>query len=493
MSQIKAFQILSSLNEEEFEKFHKFLQSPYFNRSKDILRFFNSVRKYYPMFSNPKLDNKILYKKIYPGKIYNEGTIRNLFSELGSLSEKFLGYVVYEESFLFKYNIVSELNDRSFDKLFVKTHKKFTDELDKSINETDQKNLYSFLLDNEMEMHNIRMNKGETIASRDYGAESLFTYFIGNFFIKDINWNARYYNSNTIADYNIVKDFFEKTDIGGIIANMKANNVVDADKIEIEYFLYRALQNGENCYEKLVHILSLIRVLRAETATEQIVNYYVSVLNVLNHHMKSDDKLLKILSFEIKKEMVEKNLTTERRGRMKQIEFITILDAALNVQELEWAKNFLENKIKVVEEALQPDLYNFYKAKILFAENKFNESNEFLSKVKNESFFLRMDVKTLKMRNYYELGFIEAGFSAAEALQQFLLRTDILSPKRKEGFTNFLKFYKALLKKKADADEDIDYLKKEISECKIVRNKIWLTEKVNNAGNYFMKFRKTLN
>ncbi len=459
MSQIKAFQILSKLTGDEFSDFSQFIASPFFNRSKDLNKFFSAIKKYYPLFDSPNLEYEKLYKKLYPGRKFNEGTISNLLSDLGSLAERYLGYVHYEEGFFYKYNVLMELNDRAFDKLFVKSHKKFTEENDNDMDTTDQKSLYSYLLDNEMTIHKIRTNIDLDVSTRDLGAESLLVYFLVSFFDKDYDWHSKYYNANLLQDYNIVKDFFDKTDFAGIISGMRKNNVAESDKVEIHFVLHLALNSGgDDCYNNAVHALSLIRSLPEGTNVEQICNFYVAVLNVINYHMKSDDRDLKQLSFEIKKEMVDKGMTSERLGKLKEIEFITILDAAINVQELEWAKNFLENKIKAVEKSLQFDLYNFYKARILFDEKNYIECNEFLSKVNNEGFILKMDVKTLKMRNFYELDFIEAGFSAADALKQFILRTDILSPNRKEGFTNFVKFYKILLKKKTDMDKDVSIL-----------------------------------
>jgi len=479
---IKAFEIFASLNAEELDRFEKFITSAYFNRSKDVIRLFKSIKKFHPQFLDSRLSNENVYKKVYPAKKYNEGTIRNLYSELGALAEKFLGYVNYENHYFFKCSVMYELTDRRFDtKLYQKIHKKFTEENNKSDLFITEKSLFSFFLDDEMITHNIRKNRDMDNPARDYGAEALMIFFLRTYFRKQSGTQSGIYNFNVIPEYNIISDFFSKADIGGLISNMKKNNVVDVNKIEIDYILYLASLNKNNeSYNRIVEALALIRSLPKNTPDQEKYNFYVSTLNVLNLHMKSDDVHFKRLAFEVKKEMVEKDLTSEHTGKMKEIEFITIADAAINVQELDWAENFIENKIHTLEDKIQFDLYNFYKAKILFVRGKYDEANEYLAKVNNEGFYLKMDVKTLKMRIYYELDFIDAAFSAAEALRQFLLRTEILSPKRHESFSNFLKFYLSILRRKTDTkSRDVTLLKKELSECKLVRNKIWLTQKLN--------------
>ena len=118
MIQIKALKIIAALNKEEFDSFGKFIISPYFNRSNDLIKLFNSIKKYYPEFTHAKLQFESLYKKLYPGKSFNEGTIRNLFSDLGNLAEKYLAYVNYENTFEYRYKIINKTNNRYLDKEF---------------------------------------------------------------------------------------------------------------------------------------------------------------------------------------------------------------------------------------------------------------------------------------------------------------------------------------------------------------------------------------
>ena len=124
MNQIKALRILSALTEQEYSEFNKFINSPFFNRSKELVKFFTKVKNYYPAFDNGSLQPEKIYKKLYPQKVFNEGTIKNLFTDLGNIAERFLAYVNYEQTFRYGYSIIEETNRRKLDKDFLKNNKK---------------------------------------------------------------------------------------------------------------------------------------------------------------------------------------------------------------------------------------------------------------------------------------------------------------------------------------------------------------------------------
>lgn len=477
MSRLKALQILSSLTKDEFAKFSQFIISPFFNRSKYIVKLFNDVKKFYPEFPDEKIIFEKIYTKIYPGKKYSEGTIRNLFSDLGSLAEKFLGYVVYEGSPAFNYNILLEMNYRDLSKFFVKHYEKSKVMNDEFPDVSGLKNLYSHLLDSELSDFNIRRSNHKDEPEMK-SAESLLIYLIKFFLLKSSNIKAEKRNLNVSPEYNVVDEFFEKTDIESLINLIENNNHNEGMKLRLEYYMKMAEEAGYDDFrEYLESALDTFRKMENELSGREKFGVYVGISNIINYNMKAMDAELKKLLFEFKKEMAEKGITTEMFGKITAIDFITIVDAAINVNEAEWARNYIEDKINFVEEEMKSDLYNFNIARVLFVEKKYEDSNERLAKVRQDNIYFKVDIRVIRMKNFYELNFLEAGFSQAEAFKQFLKRSGIISDKVHRSYSNFLKFYLLLLKKKSGMMKDISLVKKELEECRALRNKIWLMEK----------------
>lgn len=486
MNQIKAFNILSSLTKDEFIDFGRFIVSPYFNRSKDVIKLFNYIKPYYPVFEDSKINYEKIYKKIYPLKKFNEGTVRNLLSDLGNLTERFLSFSVYEDCFFYKYNLLIEMNDRKLDKYFIKTYTKYHNEVEGALDTTGQKDLYLFLMETEKNINTVRTNREDKIEDVDSGKESLLIYLLKIYFGSESSFTTGKDNYNRpVNENNIIQDFFRRTDVKGLIETLKKNNAPGIKKLELYYFVYLAHRNSNNdYYENILKALEMLSELEYDMVTGEKFNFYTELSNIANRFMKAGDYHVKELLFKIKKECVEKGITSEQiSGRLWAMDFIIIIDSALAVNELDWAENFLETKIKAVEKNQREDLYNFYKARVLFERNNFPESNEYLGKVNQESVFFKLDIKVQRMKSFYELNFLEAAYSQAEAFKQFLARNNTVSEKRRKSFSNFLKYYLQILKKKTGGNSDISLLKKEISNCTAIRNRDWLLKKAGELSN----------
>jgi hypothetical protein len=477
MLQIKAINILSSLSKTEFEQFYRFLISPYFNRSKDLIKLFSFLRPHYPDFNSPKITHERIYKKIYPGKKFNDGTIRNLFSDFGNILEKFLRYVNYECTFTFDYNLLWETNDRGLDKLFEKSYDKISHEHNLKQDTSGLKDLTTFLIENERKIFSKRRGRNDYAGFFNNSTEALLSYLLKTFFYSISSPGVLKRDFNIKIKYNLPDKFFELTNVQGIIEFMKENNSPYAKELEFEYYLTLAQRSKEEFNLYFSKALELFRDYKSEMPEISLYSSYISLINTLNIYITADDKHLKKIAFEIKKEMAESGITSGMKGKYKTVEFANFIDSALTVGEVKWAKNFLEQKIEATDEDIREDLYNYYKAYILFCEKKFEKSNSHLGKIVKDSPFLRLDSKTLRMRNYFELDYYDSAFSQVDSFKQFLKRNKSISPVKRNSYSNFLKFYTSLLKKKSGAKVEIDSLMEEIKICNRVRNKDWLMEK----------------
>jgi hypothetical protein len=480
MSRLKPLQIISSFNKEELLKFSQLVNSPFFNRSKDLIKLFSIVKNYYPEFDADKIKFEKLYLKLYPGKKYNEGTIRNLFSDLKTLSEKFLAFVNYEESSEYGLKIITELNERHLDKDFEKNYKKY---YEKNENEEDalyKKNLNKFLLKSEMLSYKQRLNID--FKKNEYSSvfESLFAFFLNEFHLVQLsrlNITDWYKNKE---EFSIIDTFFEFTDVGKILERLKENSSTYYDDMKLLYYLNKAARNRDGNFSKSYEEAYKIFNQQIGGMSKQTqVRIYIAAINVINMNIKSSDRELSKIKFALEKEMIEKEIGMDSMGKMSAGMFSHIVHDAIAAGEIKWAEEFLENKIDSVADAAKykDDIYFYYKAKILSSQKKFRESNEILLKIKKEDNTFKADSKILRLINFYEEGDMEAGFSHAEAIRQLLIRNDEAYIGRKELSSNFVKFYLVLIRKKTGKDTDLYLAKKELEECKVVRNKAWLMEK----------------
>ncbi len=93
MNNLKLINILRTFSKNEMKEFEKFISSPFFNRGRNYIPFFNQLKKFYPKFEDEKMTPEYIYSKIYPGKKYNKQIIWNMSSSVLAMCEDFLMYV----------------------------------------------------------------------------------------------------------------------------------------------------------------------------------------------------------------------------------------------------------------------------------------------------------------------------------------------------------------------------------------------------------------
>lgn len=91
-SQSKLGNLLLLLSSNQQKNLIQWLEVPLKKYPKKLIPLYKIILKDAPNFESASLSKDLLYKKLYPGKKLNEGTIKNLFSELIIAMEDFLRY-----------------------------------------------------------------------------------------------------------------------------------------------------------------------------------------------------------------------------------------------------------------------------------------------------------------------------------------------------------------------------------------------------------------
>jgi HKD family nuclease len=133
---------LKSFTPEELKRLGEFLNSPYFNKSKTLVKFYSELKKFYPGFPEEKISREILYRKLFKDKEYNEQVMKNLISDLNKLCRDFLTVeITRADSFENRLNFLRQMILRKTDPVFFSELKNFENELKKT-SEISERNFY---------------------------------------------------------------------------------------------------------------------------------------------------------------------------------------------------------------------------------------------------------------------------------------------------------------------------------------------------------------
>lgn len=483
------FDFFRSFSPEEMNSFLSFLQSPYYNRSKNTIKLFSILAKYYPEFDNAVLEKEKLYKAVYNNDAYNDSTFRNLTAGLLNLAQKFLVAQRIETDAVASGNILlSEILLRNQGQFFTRSSNKIYDELNNKGVDFQylynryqlERNVFNFSITNDKitNKKNVYSHIGNLTNSVVFLTIYYFTEIICgylNFIIYSANFNTGNFSNfmNTILEscdmnkiHKYLKDKIEYDFVLDIYLSL-FNTFTRFDNEE-EYFKYKALI--EKHYEKL-------------SADEISFHYskFISycILKGLRNtsDIKFQDELFNLYNF-----MIEKRLYANNKiDHLPLVLFRDILFLAVRMKKYDWLKKFIIKYSRKVHPMYTENMLSFGYAYYLSEIREFDKALDYANKISMDYFIFKYDVKNLRLKIYYELGYFEEALSLIHSYREFLRNNQFLSEERKTRVRNFIRYLeKLILLRSGSSKHDAGYIKNQLLKEKSVTYKSWLLEKLSS-------------
>ncbi len=483
-------EILRSLDKEELKKFDDFLKSPYHNKIANIVKLFSEVKKYYPDFNSADLDKEIIWKKLFPGRDYNYGTMKNLIHELSKLSMKFIVLEDFDKDILEKENILMNcLNERKITKLF---NVKFN-ELERRYSVDTFNKEYFFVNDFYSSMSKMLWVKIYHYRANNINAESekdirdSSAMFIYSFLI----YLFKYYNNvrvdsmekNFSLDKNILAVFLKEISpeiIEKLLAIVKGYSERDFKVLSVFWNMSKTHQDKgsvKNYLEFKKSLYDNVNILSRWDARDLFTSIGGSLINLKTTEIDIDKELLDNSNM-----MLKTGIIFNRDGSLTTFDFNLYLWRAFNAGDYPAIAKFTDMYLKKIPEDSREYYKNISRAILLFGENKFNEALEIISVSEHPNFITKVRMKHFKAKCLYELNEFDSFLSEHKSLYHFLKNNKYLSPKTKSDIKDiFDKIYRMFrLKEKFDLYE-FNKLKKEISESSF-NHASWFNQKLTALG-----------
>lgn len=485
----KLTEILKTFDKDELKKFKRFISSDYFNTNETVVKLYKLITAFYPEF-NPnekKLTPEALFKSLYGQRKYDEQTFRYLISALHSLAEEFLAHTTFANSRLeVRKSVIHNLIARRLHNHALKNLKAAEAELE---NQSHLSSDYVFhKMDYGLLWHQLyfisglqeplldkRLEHGEyfiynTVAELSHIFQII--YKISNSF----NFNVR---------ENLVYELFKSIDGKSMILNIEKNEDSELLSSELKK-IYKTLKiylcfmetmkdtKDEIYFEHMHRLLNEYSELFDKKEQQNLYLMFATVCNTKRKNLNDEKYQRKY--FEIVKSGVAKDLYISQRY-MDIPHFITILKTALEQNEINWAEQFQKKYIVHVHPEYMQDISHYSESELLFSKGIYTDSLRSLSKVKTGHFRLKLPVKILTLKLYFELGNFEKAFLLIDSFTKFLASNKNLHEDEKVHNSAFLKYYKELLIAKVDEAKPGKDLLNEIESASLLPHKNWLTEK----------------
>lgn len=468
--------LINSIQGESFEKFGEYLNSPYFNKRNDLIKFYNYLYDKMPL---KELNRQQVYNEVYAGSVYKEQVIVNLFSRTKKHILNFLTVTGLENDEPAKTNALAfELAKKGLNHLTEKTiesaiinlkNEYYTVEyLKKYYDYTELKESLAVSLRNFKQKTENALNRGEAFVN----------YYILNLLRIANDFIVFKYVNSVIESDEIFNGFFKYFDFEKYIFNLKRiNSPYYAITAVFYYGLQSKMHDPDGKYRNelkktVFENLDIMKYQDKATCWTMLFGAYV-----FSNTPPKDNPSKEI--HEINKYFVSRDiLTRDELGYIMENNYHNIAFQAINAKDYKWAESFLNNYKSKLPPGTPDDTYNICMARCSFDMKNFESSLKYLSKLKIDNVMTRTNIATLSIRCYYELGYYEEALSGTEALRQFHKKNKVLPGHLKKPLLYFARYASKLIRHRASQKKFPEELYNKVLCGPSFNSKLWVTEKM---------------
>lgn len=465
-------EILKNLEKSDFKKLGDFFKSPYFNSKETLYLLYKEIEKQAPEFKKEKFEYKRIYKKIYDGE-YKEQTIKNLYSEFGGLLKKFIAHERLEQNENdYSFALIHGLSDiRCYEQSNKAiAQKKNNDKV--AILPKEDYFLNMFIADTKLAKNILALDKinlDEFHTLMNSVIDNLISFFIITFFnyakedflvqkAHNVKKNTDILKTPFLNSFNAEK-FFEES-----------NNFFEVSSLKIHYLSYKYLDSDIN-EDEFKEFENLIVDNLEKFSPEFKIQSWGNLITPLILKLIPKDKKYYNDAFRINEYFDKLNLFNQSNERISISLYRDVFGVALMVKEFDWAERFIERYSGFLEEGSKENEKNYSLGRLLFQQKKYEDSIEFLSKVKFHQVYEKINVRFYYLMNYIELKSYQSAISMLNSIRQFYLESKEIPEMFAVLIENSLKFFREIIRVEEN-NKKLDYS---------------VLKEAQNAGRYFQK------
>lgn len=502
MLKSKAVDIIRTFSKEELKSFLSFAASPYFNNDKSIIRLLDVLKDHYPSFSSEELTEEYIYENVYGKGKFSYSAMKNIMSELLLLCEKFLIHERLSNDYKSKDNnsieLLIEYRERKLDNLFNSRSKKFSELLKKHKIENHE----YFILANKLEILNYQFHLNK----------HRYNNLIWQGFLKRASYNLCSIFHNLYIDTAMIIHSAEtlKGDKDDSLMLEFVNG------LDLESLLKRTGQgkSEEYFFVSLYSRLILLSLYENKDISE---NYYFELKSSFIKNIKyfSEVDIYDILKslrsycitrmrvmkpvfidelYEIDKMLINKvNYSSTRIKWFVGELFTEIVHLAIYAKDYTYAEKFIEKYKGYLNIDVAEYETGYTRAYLNLEYGNTEKALELLSVIKPVNSTMKILIKNLYLRTYYELGYFEEALSILDAHKHFVNNEKGFSEERKKLFIRhhnvFLNLYRMKMTPKKYSEFDIQNMRNELDKFYFLADKDWYLLKLKELEGSIKKFK----
>lgn len=482
--------MLKTFDEDEMRSFGKFIRSPYFNESLVMVKLFESIKKYYPGFTNRNFTKQKLFRKLYPQKKYNDDTMRKHLSDMQKLGEEFLAHFYLDKNpFTKKLYVVEKLDNKNLTGLFARRLRELEAEYIHTESLSEEYFERSFSISTKKWNNLIGGGEAGQYSKHNDVIDTHLQrlgYFLTAALLNLLKMNqdtisiARFYSLDDSKA--VTTQLMQHLNIKALLENYKQLLPDFYPIVMIYYYNYIILSGTEDDNDENYFSLKALIVENSASFTlhERKIHYLYLENGCLAKIRKGRSDFKNELH-EIYNAMLKDKLYVYRESdHMTTSRFIKIAQNALDIKQYKWTEDFINAYSAELPDEVKKDVRNYSLAQLNFSKGNFDKAIEYASLVKLLTFNINFQSKILKLKACYEMKYFDEILYQLNSYTK-TLNADIVSPEQAKN--NFIAFMRMLGKivrysiKDEKSGQKIVTLTRELQTIQNIYEKQWLIDK----------------
>lgn len=488
MHKSTVIEILKGFSEEDITQFTDFVNSPFFNKNKSVSKMFVEMKKHYPGFETDNLKKENIWKKIYPGKTFNYGVMKNLIYELTKLLEEYLTIQPFRHSIQKNYFLLQGLSQKQILNLSEKKYSYF-EKKEKEVFKEHNSYLFYHTY-SELYQINLTYKINDKLSTDISEAESKFMAFrfaycfimITRDFTDHVvlnTFNKTGQLKNGFSD--IYFEIFNNQKVDKVIALLEKDFPNEHKMLIVYRNMFLAYMNAAS-FEHYIKFKNSVFESADFIPMEEIKLLSYKLKNLIAILRNNNKKNLNAESLEIYNFMVEREMHVRSNGTVPELEFNNYVSYLCEFNKAGKLEDFISKFANKVTPANKVNSYNYGMASLSFLKGNFNQSLNYILKLNNDYERLKISIRTLQVKCYYELNDYESFISLHNSFKKFDHKNVFGMELHQKTLLDICGLVNKLFKLKNSYDGAGLKLMKDEIDKKELPDSIWLNEKITEIA-----------
>lgn len=465
----KIIQYLRTLDRDEWQRFDRFVRSPYFNTHADTLRLWEALQKRSGDLHDEAVAKKAVFKDAFPKQKFDERKLYNLSKYLLRLLTEFLIYErrkeeLFEREVLTQIGVLTEKNLGRYIPRLIKQAQEQAEEL-------RVQDLDGALLEYQFAFTQMNYALSQDNRSLSIGIEEVSQKLDQFFVIEKLKLAVPIANRNFILNQSSGLDFIKEA-----LSMYQRYQWTDYPLLRALYLALEMFWHTESD-EAFIAFANYLHQFGKSIPNDGIQALYTYALNFCSIQSKRGKTNYLDHMFLLYQEMIQQGLLLVSPSTAPP-NFKNAVTLAIKLKKYQWTEDFIRQNSEKLPESHRDIIVHYSMATLAFVQEEFSIAQKHLLEVEFLDPFYRLSADILLLKIYYEIEEVESLYFRIQALRKYLQRDKTLAEQNRKAYINFVRILHKMARLRFDHNSSLERLENMIAHTSPLVEMQWLTEKL---------------